>query len=141
MRYETKLLCLILVVGWLVGCGAYRPPDNELATSPKEFETKVMYKNLGLKIYVYVRDVREERVNGLLIGKIMLENKRSGDTRVEIKAKWLDKDGYEINDSFGMRPVFLKRNEVKSEQFVAPDPNAVTVRFIIETATEMEPTM
>jgi uncharacterized protein YcfL len=52
---------------------------------------------------------------------------------IEIKAKWLDKDGFEVKDSWGMRPVMLKRDEITTQEFIAPSPAAESVRFVIST--------
>ena len=137
IRKIAVLLLLLLAIGG-IGCGAYRPPSNTLAADPIEQDSKVVYLNLSLKIWVFVREVKVERQGELLLAKIMLENKRDENTPIEIKTKWLDKDGYEIKDMWGKRPVFLKRNEIKTEQFIAPDPRAVDVRFLINVADEAD---
>ncbi|NLH47906.1 MAG: DUF1425 domain-containing protein [Myxococcales bacterium] len=129
-----RLFVLALAIGLALpafACAPYTPPANSASAQPLEDQIPVMYKNLDLKLYVHVRDFRTERVNGLLVGKLMLENKKGSDLPVDVKAKWLDKDGYEIKDSWGARPVVLKAGEINSIEFIAPDPAAESVRFII----------
>ena len=131
MKRGMMLTLLILLGLAAYACSPYAPPSNSSSANPLEEQMPVIYKNLVLKEYVHVRDVRTEVVNGLLIGKIMLENKKGSDLPVDIKAKWLDKDGYEVKDSWGVRPVILKADEITTQEFIAPDPRAVSVRFII----------
>ena len=135
MRKSSMVLLAALAVVLLAmvasSCAPYRPPKNSESSAPLEESEQVIYKDLSLKLYVHVRDVRTERTNGLLMAMISLENKKGSDMPVEIKAKWLDANNYEVQDSWGMRPVLLKRDEITTQQFIAPSPAAVSVRFVI----------
>jgi uncharacterized protein YcfL len=127
--YLTIFLTVVAVA--LAACSPYSSPANSTGRLPLEETQSVIYKDLTLKMYVHVRDVQVEKKNGLLIGRVSLENRRGSDMPVEIKAKWLDAGNIEIDDSWGMRPVMLKRDEITSQEFIAPSPDAVSVRFII----------
>jgi len=131
MKRSYIFVSLLLLMSIVDACGPYSPPKNSRSSNPLELAEQVIYKDLNLKLWVHVRNVSQDRVNDLLVAKIMLENKKGSDMPIEIKAKWLDKDGYEVKDAWGMRPVMLKGYEVTTQEFIAPDPGAVSVRFVI----------
>ncbi len=122
------LIALALAAG---ACSPYTPPKNADSEPPLEEKIPVVYKDLDLKLYVHVLALKTEKVNGLLVAKLALENKKGSDIQINIKAKWLDKDGFEVVDSWGERPLMLKRSETVSQEFVAPSPAVETVRFVI----------
>jgi uncharacterized protein YcfL len=136
MRWRNGWALLVGIVALaaaLAACSPYTPPKNSESSPPLEENNPVIYKNLELKLYVHVLSVRTDRANGLLVAKIALESKKGSDMPIEIKAKWLDKDGFEVKDSWGMRPVMLKRDEITTQEFIAPSPAAESVRFVIST--------
>jgi|WetSurMetagenome_2_1015567.scaffolds.fasta_scaffold96302_2 uncharacterized protein YcfL len=130
-----------ITAAWIVltvvasGCGgAYRA--SQVQTIPLEQREKVIYKNFWLKASVGVLTTESEVQEGFLKAKLKLKNMTSSLINAEIKVKFLDQGGYELNDTWGWTPLPLESGEIKSIQRTAPSKGATDYRVLIKLAGE-----
>jgi uncharacterized protein YcfL len=133
-----KISFLLLFTSFfLVGCGGtYRA--SKVETIPLEQREKIIVKNFWLKSNVGVLSLDNENQDGFLKAKVKLKNLTSSLVNAEIKVKFLDKDGYELNETWGWEPLPLESGEIKSFQKVAPSKSAVDFRVLLKLADEEE---
>lgn len=125
---SAMLVCLMMG-----GCGgAYR------ATQPTrpvlEDTEKVIYKNIDLKASVGVLDIGQDYVNGLLRARCRLKNLTGKTINAEIKVKFRDAQGYEMDDTAPWTPLPLESGEIRSFEQIASNADAVDFRIVIQRA-------
>jgi uncharacterized protein YcfL len=136
MRAFRSLGLLFLVAALCavaLGCGGtYR------ATTPTrpalEDTEKVIYKNLDLKASVGVLDIGEDDVNGMLRARCRIKNLTGKTINAEIKIKFRDAEGYELNGAAPWTPLPLDSGEIRSFEQIASNPDAVDFRIVIQRA-------
>lgn len=125
------LLAIILAVG--PGCGgtyrATRPTRPAL-----EDTDVVIYKNIDLKASVGVLDIGKDYVNGLLRARCRIKNLTGKTINAEIKIKFRDADGYELDDPAPWTPLPLESGEIRSFEQIASNKDAVDFRILIQRA-------
>ncbi len=115
------------------GCGgAYRA--SQVETIPLEQREKVVYKNFWLKASVGVLATESEMQDGFLKAKVKFKNMTSSLINAEIKVKFLDRSGYELDDTWGWSPLPLESGEIKGVQRTAPSKSAVDYRILVKLA-------
>jgi uncharacterized protein YcfL len=127
------LFCFVILCLVIPGCGgtyrATRPSRPAL-----EDTEQVVYKNLDLKASVGVLDISQDTVNGLVRARCRLKNLTGKTINAEIKIKFRDAQGYEMDDAAPWTPLPLESGEIKSFEQIASDPNAVDFRIVIQRA-------
>jgi len=136
MAAKIKITLMLLFLGLIaLGCGgAYRA--SKVESVPLEQSEKVIYKNFWLKTTVGVLETESENQDGFLRAKVKLKNLTSSLVNAELKIKFLDKDGYELNPNWGWEPLPLESGEIKSFQKIAPTKTAVDYRIVIKLASD-----
>lgn len=129
-----KTLIIILLIGTIsmISCGStYRATQ---LTRPALEETEyVIYKNIDFKYSVGLVDVSKEFVNGLLRARVRVKNLTGKVINAEVKFKFLDKDNFEVGESFWI-PMPLESGEIKSMEQITSSKNAVDFRIILQRA-------
>jgi hypothetical protein len=117
----------------VLGCGGtYRATG--VSTVPLEQREKVVYKNFWLKATVGVLSTDSEIQEGFLKAKLQLKNMTSSLVNAEIKVKFLDKTGYEIEDGWGWAPLPLESGEIRSFQRISTSKAAADYRVLLKLA-------
>jgi len=128
--------CLIVFAAGL-GCGGpglYRATPSSKTTL--EDTDKVTFKDEDLQKSISVVDVSQDDVNGLLRARCRLRNMTDKPVRAEIKVKFRDAQGYELDDSAPWTPLPLESGEIKSFEQIASNPDAVDFRIMVQLAGE-----
>ena len=127
------LAILVASVALSSGCGgAYRA--TELSRPTLEETEKVIYKNIDFKFSVGVVDVSQDYVNGLLRARCRVKNLTGKPINAEIKIKFRDAQGFEIDDAAPWTPLPLESAEIRSFEQIASSSDAVDFRIILQRA-------
>ncbi len=128
LLFLVAALCAIAL-----GCGGtYRATQP---TRPALEDTEVViYKNLDLKQSVGVLDIGQDEVNGMLRARCRLKNLTGKTINAEIKIKFRDAAGYELDDPAPWTPLPLESGEIRSFEQIASNPDAVDFRIVIQRA-------
>ncbi len=130
---RAVILCVLSFCLFVLGCGgAYRA--TQPARPALEDTEKVIYKNLDLKNSVGVLDISQDEINGLLRARCRLKNLTGKTINAEIKVKFRDAKGYELDDPAPWTPLPLESGEIRSFEQIASNPDAVDFRIVIQRA-------
>ena len=127
MLPATAVLILIASCG-----GTYRA--TQLHKPSLEERERVIYKNWDMKASVGVIEVTEGRVNGMLQARAKFKNLMGKTLNLEIKVKFLDNQGYEIDSPAPWYPFPMESGEIRAFEQVASSPNAIDFRIILQRA-------
>jgi len=108
---------------------------TQVRRTPIELTHPVVYKELVLKPQVGVLKTDEDIVNGLLQAKVIFKNMVNWTVNCEVKVKFRDKDGFDLEDAWGWFPLTLESSELKTFKRVAPSAEAVDYTVIIQQAS------
>lgn len=132
-----KILPYIFCIATIVGCGgAYKA--SEVYSIPLEQREKIIYKSFWLKVNVGILSIDQEYNEGFLKAKVKFKNLTSSLVNAELKIKFLDREGYELNETWGWSPFPLESGEIKSYQQIAPSNNAVDYRILLKLASDKD---
>ncbi|MBA4311147.1 MAG: hypothetical protein C0417_00805 [Chlorobiaceae bacterium] len=136
MTTKINISIIFIFISLIVfGCGGtYRA--SKVDSTPLEQSEKIIYKNFWLKTTVGVLEIWDENQDGFLRAKVKLKNLTSSLVNAELKIKFLDKDGFELNPNWGWEPFPLESGEIKSFQKIAPSKNAVDFKIILKLASD-----
>lgn len=108
---------------------------TQVKRTPIELTHPVVYKELSLKPQVGVLKTDEDIVNGLLQAKVIFKNMVNWTVNCEVKVKFRDKDGFDLENPWGWFPLTLESSELKTFTRIAPSPEAVDYTVIIQKAS------
>lgn len=108
---------------------------TQVKRTPIELKHPVVYKELSLKPQVGVLKTEEDVVNGLLQAKVIFKNMVNWTVNCEVKVKFRDKNGFDLDDPWGWFPLTLESSELKTFTRTAPSPDAVDYTVIIQKAS------
>jgi len=129
----ATILALLTFCCMMLGCGgAYR--STQPSRPALEDTEKVIYKNLDLKASVGVLDISQDQVNGLLRARCRLKNLTGKTINAEIKIKFRDAQGYEMDDTAPWTPLPLESGEIRSFEQITSTTEAVDFRIVIQRA-------
>jgi len=87
--------------------------------------------NVTLARTIAVERVIYRQVGGLVEAQVDLVNRSAKSEIIEIKGKWYDKEGFEVEDPKELwREVIFSGKERKAVKFVAPGPQAVKLEVL-----------
>ena len=130
---NSKILALAMASTlFLLSCGgAYRA--STVNRVPLEETNVVVYQDIWLKATVGIMQVDAQNKNGYLMPRIRLKNLTNKQVDAEIFVKFLDGEGFELNDT-GWDPLPFEPGEIKTYSKIAMNKNARDYRFILKTA-------
>ena len=108
---------------------------TQVKRTPIELTHPVVYKELSLKPQVGVLKTEADIVNGLLQAKVIFKNMVNWTVNCEVKVKFRDKDGFDLEDAWGWFPLILESSELKTFTRIAPSADAVDYTVIIQKAS------
>jgi len=129
----SVLLCMIFITFILNSACMFTA--TQVKRTPIELTHPVVYKELSLKPQVGVLKTEDDIVNGLLQAKVILKNMVNWTVNCEVKVKFRDKDGFDLEDPWGWFPLTLESSELKTFTRIAPSPEAVNYTVIIQKAS------
>ena len=131
--FATTVLSALLLCLVIVGCGGTYRATHPARPGLEETE-RIIYKNIDLKYSVGILDISEDTVNGLLRARCKIRNLTGKLINAEIKIKFRDAQGYELDDTAPWAPLPLESGEIRSYEQIASNPEAVDFRIIIQRA-------
>jgi len=132
-RLGGVVLFLLGISAFLPGCGStYR--TSKLSQAPLEDVTKIVYKDISLKTNLAVMHIEQDDVNGVLRVRGKLKNTGHGMVNAELKVKFLDKDGMEIEQAAPWMPFPIEGGEIRTFESLASSKLAVDWRILVQLA-------
>lgn len=130
---SSRILKFVIVTNmFLLSCGgAYRA--STVNRVPLEETNTVVYQDIWLKATVGIMRVDAQNKNGYLMPRLRLKNLTNKQVDAEILVKFLDSEGYELDDT-GWDPLPFEPGEIKSYSKIAINKDARDYRFILKTA-------
>lgn len=104
--------------------------------APLELRSPIVYKDLSTTFQVAVVSINKAEVNGLLEAQAIFKSYRNSAINLEIKVKWRDKDGMDIESGWGWSPFPIEKAEVKSFRQIAPSARAVDFTIMVQLAQQ-----
>jgi uncharacterized protein YcfL len=121
------LFCLILLAVW--GCASTAGTIATLDTITGEKKINPQSAQFAWK--VKVEDIIYRKRGGLIEAQVRLTNKSSKSVAVELKGKWYDKQGFEVDDPKELwRHIIINGKETKVVKLVSPRGDAVKLEII-----------
>ncbi|GEM_PF-1439516 len=103
---------------------------------PLELRSPIVYKDLSSTFQVAVVSINKRDVNGLLQAEAIFKSYRNSTINLEIKVKWRDRDGMEIETGWGWAPFPIEKAEVKTFRQIAPSARAVDFTVMVQLAQQ-----
>lgn len=130
---QDKTVLLLVLVFLLVGCGgAYKA--SKVNRIPLEETETVIYQDFWLKTNVGIMTVGAQNQNGLLKPRVRLKNLTNKQVDAEIRVKFLDRQGFELDDDMGWDPLPLEPGEIATYSKTALSKEARKYKFILKLA-------
>ena len=124
---------LLVFCAIIIGCGgAYRATKiNHPILEEREY---IIYKNVSLKASIAVIEHESIEIGNLIKVRAKFKNMLAKQVNAEVKIKFLDLSGYEINDNWGWQPLIMESGEIKILERIATSPKACDYRILIQLA-------
>lgn len=124
---KRYLISLVLLVVW--GCSYSAGTKATLDT--KTGEKKIIPYSSQFAGKIKVEDIAYRKTGNLIEAQVQLTNQTTNSVAVELKGKWYDASGFEVDDPKELwRHIIITGNETKAVKLVAPRKDAVKLEVL-----------
>jgi uncharacterized protein YcfL len=121
----------VIVVFILCGC-VFRPMSG--GSNSLELKNSVVFKDAKTYAQIRVQQVNKSFINDLLQAGVVLKNLTNIRINLEIRVKFRDKDGLELDDLVGWIPFPIESSELKTFKRIATSSRAVDFVIMVQMA-------